>query len=62
MLSLLLSGLFSSCGEWGLLSSYCAQASRCSGFSCSWASVVMAHGLSDYGFQVLEHRFNSCGA
>lgn len=45
----------------GLLSSYCAQASRCRGFSCNWASIVVAHGLSHYGFQVLEHGFNSCG-
>ena len=27
-------GLFSSCGEWGLLSSCGAQTSHCSGFSC----------------------------
>ena len=42
----------SSCGEWGLLSSYGAWASRCSGFSCciaqalgTWASVVMSRGM-----------------
>ena len=32
--SSLLCGLFSSCGEWGLLSSCCAPASHWSGFSC----------------------------
>ena len=36
---LLLCGLFSSCGEWGLVSSCCAWASDCGGFSCcgAWA-------------------------
>ena len=45
---------FSSCGEWGLLSSCGVQASRCGGFShcrtwtlqSTYASVVAAHGLS----------------
>ena len=44
---------FSSCSEWGLLSSCWAQASHCSGFSCcraqalgTWASEVVAHWLS----------------
>ena len=32
--SSLLPELFSSCSEWGLLSSYVAWASHCSGFSC----------------------------
>ena len=32
--SLLRHGLFSSCGEWGLLSSGRAWASQCRGFSC----------------------------
>ena len=31
--------LSSSCGAWGLLSSYNVQASRCSGFSCGRAQV-----------------------
>ena len=35
--SSLLHRLSSSCGEWGLLSSCSAQASHCSGFSCSGA-------------------------
>ena len=59
---------FSSCSERGILSSCCAEASHCSGFSCCWtwalgaqASVAGAHGLSSWGFQALEHRFNSCG-
>ena len=44
---------FSSCGEWGLLSSCDAWAFPCGGFSCgaralqgAWASVVVAHRLS----------------
>ena len=44
---------FSGCGKWGLLSSCGVQASCCGGFSCfgaqalgTWASVVVAHGLS----------------
>ena len=46
--------VFSSCGEWGLLSS-------CSGSSCSraqalgaWPSVVATHGLSGCGSWTLE--------
>ena len=62
-------GLFSSCGEWELFSSFGAQASHCGGFSCcgtwalgAWASVVAAHGLSSCGSWALEHRLSSCGA
>ena len=43
---------FSTCGEWGLLSSCSAWASHSTGFSCcgpwalgAWASVVATHGL-----------------
>ena len=61
-------GLYSSCGEWGLLSS-CARASHCGGFSCceiwalgAWPSVVVAYGLSNCISWPLECRFNSCGA
>ena len=41
---------FSSCGEWGLLASYCARASHCSGFCRALAvqlpgSVVVACGF-----------------
>ena len=58
--SLLLLGIFSSCGKWGLLSSCSAWASHCGGFSCcgaqalgckdfsshgAWASVAEARGL-----------------
>ena len=49
--SWLLCGLFSSCGEWGLLSSCGARASHRGGFSCCrewalgvWASVAVALG------------------
>ena len=42
--SSLLRGLFSSCGEEGLLSSCGVQVSRCSGFSCAHILVV-EHGL-----------------
>ena len=49
----LLYKLFSSCGEWGLLSSHGVQTSHCSGFSYGraqapgvWASVVEVQGLS----------------
>ena len=47
---------FSSCGEWGLLSSCGVQTSRCCGFSCCGAralgfagSVAVLHGLSSPG-------------
>ena len=58
MLGLHCSQAFSSCGKWGLLSSYDTGAFHCSGFSCcraqalgtqalgAQASVVVAHGLS----------------
>ena len=43
------------------------RASHCGAFSCSgawalgtWASVVVAHGLSSCGSQALEHRLSSC--
>ena len=46
-----------------------AWASHCGGFSCcgapalgSWASIVVAHGLSSCGSWALEHRLSSCGA
>ena len=45
-----------------------ARASHCSGFSCcgaralgTWASVVVARGLSSCGSWALEHRLSSCG-
>ena len=49
---MLLKRAFSSCSEWGLLSSCGTRASHCGGFSCCGAqapgvqaSVVVAHGL-----------------
>ena len=46
----LLCGVYSSCREWELLSSWSVQASHCSGFSC-------------YGAQTLEHAdFSGFGA
>ena len=43
--------VFSSCGEWELLSRCGAQASRCHGFSCSKGR-ALEHGLSSCGAQV----------
>ena len=47
--------IFSSCSEWGLLSSCSAQAFCSSGFSCgrawalgTWASVGVVHGFSQF--------------
>ena len=42
---------FSSCGEWGLISSWCVQASHCSGFS-SCGAHSKACGLSSCGLEV----------
>ena len=53
-----------------------SPAAECAGFPSGWlllllwktgskgvkASVVVAHGLSSCGSQVLEHRFSSCGS
>ena len=60
---LLLRGLFSSCGKWGLFSSG-TRASHCGGRSCCGAQalVAAAHGLSGYSSRALEHRLSSCGA
>ena len=62
---LLLPGLFSSCGKWGLLFSCSAQASHCSGFSCcgAWAlraraSVSVAPRLWSTGSVVVAHRLS----
>ena len=60
-------GLFSSCGEQGLLFvAVCglliAVASRCGARALgAWASVVVACGLSSCGSQALERRLSSCG-
>ena len=58
--SLLLHGIFSSCGEWGLLSSCCAQASHHSGFLYRGAWALGCTGLSSCGSWSLEHRLSSC--
>ena len=53
---------FSSCLEWGLLSSCGARASHWGGFSCehklkgTWASAVATYGLSICSSPALEHR------
>jgi len=58
--SLLLHGLFSSCGELVLLSSCGVQASHCSGFSL-WSMGSRCPDFSSCGSQALEHRLGSCG-
>ena len=67
--SSLLPGLFSSCCEWGLLSSCGARASQGCGFSCCrarlqgmWASAVAAHGLSSRGSWAQELWLVGSGA
>ena len=40
---------FSSCGEWGLLSSCDAQASHCGSFSCHGAHALGSMGFSSCG-------------
>ena len=57
----LLLGLFSSCGEWGYLSSCCVQASHCSGFSCCEAQALGCTGFSGCGSRALEDSLHSCG-
>ena len=44
----MLCGLFSSCGNWGLLSDWSVQAPHCGGFLLLWStgSIVVAHRLS----------------
>ena len=55
--------LFSSCGEWELVSSCSVTASLVTEhrFYSTWASAVVAHGFSSCGSQTLEHGLNSCG-
>ena len=60
--SSLLRGLFSSCGERGLLLSRGAWASHSCGFSCCRAQALGCMSLSHNGSQEPEHRLNSCGA
>ena len=61
-------GLFSSCGELGLLSYLRCQASPCGGFSCG-AEALKYTGFSSCGTGVqylgpraLDQRLYSCGA
>ena len=53
--SSLLSGLFSSCGEWGLLSYWGAQASHCSDFSCCGTWALGRSGFGSYSSRAPEH-------
>ena len=53
-------GLFSSCGEQGLLSSCDMQDPHCGGFSCCGAWAVGCLGFSSCGSWALEHRLSSC--
>ena len=59
---------FSSCSEWGLLSSWGAQASHCRGFCCgaqllgTWALVVVAPGLWRAGSAVVAHGLSFSAA
>ena len=57
---------FSSCGEWRLLlvvvRGLLIVVACCGVWALgTWASVVVAHGLSSCGLQALEHRLSSCG-
>ena len=53
--SSLLCGLFSSRGEWGLLS-------HCGGFSCGGARALGCASLGSCGSRAAEHRLGSRGA
>ena len=60
---------FFSCGERGATLHCGERSSHYGGFSCcgaralgTWASVVVAHGLSSCGSWALERRLRSCGA
>ena len=54
------SGLFSSCGEWRLLSSCSVRGSHYGGFFCCMGSKLT--GFSNCDVRALEHRLRSCGA
>ena len=58
---------FSSCGEWGLLSSCGVRTSHCCGFSCcrewalgAWVSEAVVCRLNSCGFWALEYRLHGC--
>ena len=53
--------LFSSCSNWGLLSSCGAQASHCGDFSCCRAQALGHVGFSRCSSQASKHRLNSRG-
>ena len=52
---------FSSCGEWGLLSSCGVWPSRWGGFSCCGAWALGCVGFSSCGLWAVEHRLSSFG-
>ena len=61
-------GVFSSCGEWGLLSGCSERASHCDGFSYCRAqalgmqsSVTAVPAPSSCSSRAVEHRLSSCG-
>ena len=54
--SSLLCTLFSSCGEWGLLSIFCSWTYHCGGFPCCGAWPLECVSFSSCGSWVLEHR------
>ena len=56
--SSLLWGLFSSCGNQGLLPSCGVWASHCQGFSCCGARPLGHSGFRSCGSQALKHRLN----
>ena len=58
----MLRGLFSSCGEQGLLSSGGAWASHRSGSSCCGARALGCTSLGSCGSRAAEHRLGSRGA
>ena len=59
--SSLLRRFFSTCGEWGRLSSCGMQASHHGGFSYCRAQAPGCLGFSRRGSWALEHRLNRCG-
>ena len=55
-------GVFSSCGERGLLSGLGDQASHCNGFFCCRAQALGHSGFCSCSSCALEHGLGSCGA
>ena len=60
--SSLLDELFSSCDNWGLLSSCGMRASLCSGFSCCGVLALGRTGFVSCNSWALEPRLSGCGA